>query len=93
VKLSIQVRAAIRDDKHPETGIAGVEQRRQHHPARGNAEQHNGTDVSGPEDHLKVGSGERAAAVFRDDDITGPGSRRRTDCTSRTLKQLPVLRG
>jgi hypothetical protein len=69
VDVGIEVGTTILDDDEAVVGVGGMEQRGKDDATGGDAEEDEGVNFFGAQDHGEVGAGEGADAVLGDDDI------------------------
>ena len=73
VHLGIGVQAAVRQDGQPVVQVGGLAQGGQHHPAGGDAGQHQVLDAAGAQQHLQVAAGEGGHPALGDHHLAGRG--------------------
>src|SRR5208283_2864755 len=91
VYLGVQVAAAIFYHHQAVIGVGGVTDCRQDDPAGGDPKKDEGVDIIRPEDHVKVGAGERTYPVLGDRNIVPFRRNGGMNFARRTFKKLLVF--
>jgi hypothetical protein len=86
VHLRIRVGAAVAQHREAIVEVGGLPESGQHHPAGGDAAEHQGLRLQGPEHDLEVAAGERADPFLDHHDIAGLRCHGRVDLGARVVQ-------
>jgi hypothetical protein len=93
VEFGVGIEAAVADDDEAVVGIAGVEEGREDDAAGGDAEEDQGVDFLGAQDHLQIGALKGADAMLGNDDVVFVRTEGGVDVAAGAVEELLVALG